>query len=784
MKKLKRTKKSTHQDMFTNATKLVSTTNKVIQLLIPLQDGAPNAQECYAITKYINKMNIFSDIILASASKTKSKTKSKKSSKLPAQITGPVTATQHKRETKAISNKVRSPEKPTKVKKRKLVAVDNKPDSCKLRKITVPVSPDVILLDDHVIQKSVISSDNGTRTHELVILDDEDPVVVSPPKITKKSKKRTPLSTINEKEKSVRTSDNTESELSMISHSSSQPNVILIEEDIVKKISAVENISQFTISKSKLQVGRPSKMPSPKTVCKYCLQAFSSDLALHKKTCRTNAATDLCTVDLSEEMSDHPCACCSIVLRSSHNLRLHLNAVHNRKIPVCTCHGCKKNFTSFVKLDSHLSKIRQEKCFVECASCNTKFKSAIKLRYHVKVKHLKKSGVECPVCNKRFGGKKDLAIHMADMHTDVRAYKCPKCEKDFGHESRLKDHLKYSKCSGKLFPCTICEKSYQARSSLARHLKFIHKLGMQDVNNNSLTVNSTDGDAAANLQDDELSIIPTPDKAQIRAHLAIVPVPCPTGTIDMTSEPQDVVKKREIKLKTTIEGVCKFCLKHFPTVTLLSKHKKVCWPNFTSDLCTLDLIEVKGQHVCPCCSRHVPLSSSHALRNHFNTCHSTRFPVCTCHCCNKNFTTFSKLNKHISKSEKCYLECKTCYQQYRSISTLRGHVSVKHHGKGGLSCSICNKVFTIKTNLDIHMSRMHKEARPYKCIKCQSGFSHPALVTRHMSRSKCSEKIFSCEICGKGFHAYTSWHKHLKQMHKLNMRQYKAYLKGRDVISI
>uniref|UniRef100_A0A182J0S8 Uncharacterized protein n=1 Tax=Anopheles atroparvus TaxID=41427 RepID=A0A182J0S8_ANOAO len=167
------------------------------------------------------------------------------------------------------------------------------------------------------------------------------------------------------------------------------------------------------------------------------------------------------------------------------------------------------------------------------------------------------------------------------------------------------------------------------------------------------------------------------------------------------------------------------------------------------------------------------------------------------HCCfvncNLNFRDVKALYQHVHEaherklqlnkkyaqsmtgvSEKGYLECDACGQQFKGITALKIHQSqsvqqncvcsicgVKKRSRGALleherthtgerpyGCDLCDKKFSSSTTLNSHM-KCHTP-RKYECGTCKEMFARLENLKRHI-RLRHGEASYQCELCPKKF---------------------------------
>ncbi|ODM94848.1 Zinc finger protein-likeSNAI2, partial [Orchesella cincta] len=130
-----------------------------------------------------------------------------------------------------------------------------------------------------------------------------------------------------------------------------------------------------------------------------------------------------------------------------------------------------------------------------------------------------------------------------------------------------------------------------------------------------------------------------------------------------------------------------------------------------------------------------------------------------CPDCNKSYSTFSGLSKHIqfhcaSQNKKQFI-CKFCDKVYVSLGALKMHIRTHtlpckcnmcgkafsrpwllqghirtHTGEKPFSCQHCNRAFADRSNLRAHL-QTHSEVKKYSCKACSKTFSRMSLLVKH-----------------------------------------------------
>jgi KRAB domain-containing zinc finger protein len=107
--------------------------------------------------------------------------------------------------------------------------------------------------------------------------------------------------------------------------------------------------------------------------------------------------------------------------------------------------------------------------------------------------------------------------------------------------------------------------------------------------------------------------------------------------------------------------------------------------------------------------------------------------ACTNLNCNKRFTYYDNLMKHISKhsaADKIY------------------------------NCAECRMAFSRKIYLREH-ARVHSSNKQYFCIPCNKHFVHKQSFSEHKRWKHSAQKPFLCSECGKPFKSRTRMQSHV-----------------------
>ena len=125
----------------------------------------------------------------------------------------------------------------------------------------------------------------------------------------------------------------------------------------------------------------------------------------------------------------------------SENLRVHINAVHER-MKLIKCDVCGKLFSTNQKLVRHKNGVHLKIKIFECKLCGKKFPQEINLKNHTQSVHAVKELHKCKICDKVFSLKANLKAHIKTVHEKSDLYQCDNCDKKYHYANILKRHIK------------------------------------------------------------------------------------------------------------------------------------------------------------------------------------------------------------------------------------------------------------------------------------------------------------------------------------------------------
>ncbi|CAC5413538.1 KRAB [Mytilus coruscus] len=455
----------------------------------------------------------------------------------------------------------------------------------------------------------------------------------------------------------------------------------------------------------------------------------------------SNAVRKIVQGQESSDAEKHlQCKICGKLYKLSYPFINHMLKVHNI--------DCGKEYKYFHTLADHLKKHVNQNSNL-CQFCGAGFKSRGQLKHHMKEKfgdeiHTKIIEChDCQVCGKNFLTGKNLRRHMVS-HTDERNYECTVCGQKFKQGAHLKGHMgihereekkkKTELLIPKIITCEKCRSEFKTQQEFIDHLKetaydLVHSKPKD--NTCEICVNSprsnykwythqlthTDGRPYfCGICDSEFRTL-----EKYRDHM------CFHLKFDITEQTDlsTLCNDNEIKY------VCKGCPTQFLTRQALQCHildsgndNVHSIPEFTT-LCF------------PCTICKAIFESKDDLVSHKRI--HEKMSIFPCKECYQEFDYYYKLKKHISmhhKNQKTEtFKCQLCKFECDSKRELKVHF-VESSGDGlhtrnnsfvysneAVECGICLRQFRSKSSLKVHITVKHKKPSRKSTtdnIECQS----------------------------------------------------------------
>ncbi|KAI9589992.1 hypothetical protein GQX74_008160 [Glossina fuscipes] len=151
------------------------------------------------------------------------------------------------------------------------------------------------------------------------------------------------------------------------------------------------------------------------------------------------------------------------------------------------------------------------------------------------------------------------------------------------------------------------------------------------------------------------------------------------------------------------------------------------------------------------------------LNNSFNA----TLPRFYCAQCNRDFSTKTNLNRHMSAhaGNKPYV-CHTCNKSFSQNGSLKQHMYT-HTGEKPFVCEICDRGFTQCKNLIYH-KRRHTGELPFQCDHCRGTFRQKDALKVHFFKHHMiteqtydGQSTYVCTICQKSYHNKADVQKHM-----------------------
>ncbi|KAJ2941931.1 hypothetical protein O0L34_g10748 [Tuta absoluta] len=180
-----------------------------------------------------------------------------------------------------------------------------------------------------------------------------------------------------------------------------------------------------------------------------------------------------------------PCPVCGKQFNCDTSVKQHVKLVHDKKLepvqdPRFYCKQCDKFFQQYTyKIHLKTSKAHVGDNFkFECSECTQKFATQPRLRMHVERVHLHVTNAACDICGQKCYNMIALRKHVKSRHTPKqdadRTHICNVCGKGFFNPTILSHHL-LTHTGEKPYRCPHCHHRAAQKSTILTHCKYKHK---------------------------------------------------------------------------------------------------------------------------------------------------------------------------------------------------------------------------------------------------------------------------------------------------------------------
>ena len=432
---------------------------------------------------------------------------------------------------------------------------------------------------------------------------------------------------------------------------------------------------------------------------------------------------------------------------ASHNkFRCQMSSEHH----LWRCMHCDRSFKTPSSLHFHKNIHKGIKPF-SCKLCGAVFSFPASRKRHYAQQHGQWEAFSCKPCDKVFANKNALDAHEKNYHNQGD-YKCQACGQCFTSGISLSNHKRAHERSEAQNVCSICKKRFAHSSTLAKHLREKHpRVKIYRCGKCGKFCS---------------------DKRRLALHFA-VKHSTKHGNRFFSSDDRQAGPLRgnsSVKQKSAVK--CEFCLKAFPTLALMNRHKGAHFrtKNPTLPVATYD------HHA-------VPSSESRDINGHRSKELKCKMGYFACNVCGKSFRKKLSLNAHKashSRTRRPALSTATYVQPTVPSSESRainGHNSkdLRKCKMGKFACNVCGKSFQNKLSLKAHRACHSRTRHPTLPAATHVQPTVPSSESRdingHNSQTlKRKMGKFACNVCGKSFQKKPSLNAH-KSHHSFKRRK-------------
>ena len=414
---------------------------------------------------------------------------------------------------------------------------------------------------------------------------------------------------------------------------------------------------------------------------------------------------------------------------ASHNkFRCQMSSEHH----LWRCMHCDRSFKTPSSLHFHKNIHKGIKPF-SCKLCGAVFSFPASRKRHYAQQHGQWEAFSCKPCDKVFANKNALDAHEKNYHNQGD-YKCQACGQCFTSGISLSNHKRAHERSEAQNVCSICKKRFAHSSTLAKHLREKHpRVKIYRCGKCGKFCS---------------------DKRRLALHFA-VKHSTKHGNRFFSSDNRQAGPLRgnsSVKQKSAVK--CEFCLKAFPTLALMNRHKGAHFrtKNPTLPVATYD------HHA-------VPSSESRDINGHRSKELKCKMGYFACNVCGKSFRKKLSLNAHKAShsrtrrpalSTATYVQPTVPSSESRAING-QNSKDLRKCKMGKFACNVCGKSFQKKPSLNAHKSHHSFKRRKSPLSDSRSGI--------HLR--KCI-RTFSCNQCTKSFLTERSLRSHKSHHSRFN----------------